>query len=238
MLTTEALTDELKSAFEEHQAAAIARVMVKAVREGQRELVKAGDFNELKEIVRRIGIKMEELAEAQKRTEQRVEELAEAQRDTQKEVGRLDRALAELAAAMKSLAKTAEETKTQLGGLSLSMGYALENEAYRFLPGYLKEHGIQVTEKFIRTEIEGEEVNLFARGTKNGREVLIVGESELRLSSVGKKIKQLERKAVSLQKKFPAKEIIKVLVTYYAKPVVMEKAKEKGIIVVQSFEWI
>ncbi|MGQ9825817.1 MAG: hypothetical protein ACUVSK_12700, partial [Desulfotomaculales bacterium] len=167
----------------------------------------------------------------------KMEELAEAQRDTQKEVGRLDRALEELAKAMKSLAKTAEETKIQLGGLSLSMGYALENEAYRFLPGYLKEHGIQVTDKFVRAEIEGEEVNVFARGTRNGREVLIVGESELRLSSVGKKIKQLERKAAVLQKKFPAKEIVKVLVTHYAKPVVLKRAKEKGIVVVQSFEW-
>lgn len=38
------LTSELKDVFEERQAAAIAGVVMKAVWESQRELVKAGDF--------------------------------------------------------------------------------------------------------------------------------------------------------------------------------------------------
>ncbi|MEM7531605.1 MAG: hypothetical protein AAF639_05490, partial [Chloroflexota bacterium] len=43
-----------------------------------------------------------------------------------------------------------ESVRSELGGLSKSLGYALENEAYRVLPAFLeKEYGITVTERFI-----------------------------------------------------------------------------------------
>ncbi|MEW6276691.1 MAG: hypothetical protein AB1556_16485 [Bacillota bacterium] len=231
MLNAEALTDELRNVFEEKQALAIVKVVTKAIAESQQELVKAKDFNELKEIVKQIGVKINELTDAQQKTEKRMEELAGAQQKTEKK-------MEELAGAIRSLAKVEKDTRDQLGGLSKSMGYALENEAFRFLPVYLKNYGIEITEKFIRTEIDDEEINLFARGKKNGQEVIIIGESDLRLTKVWKKIKQLERKGAVAQKKFPAAEIIKVLVTHYAKPAAAEKLKEKGIILVHSYEWI
>jgi chromosome segregation ATPase len=199
---------------------------------------------ETRQEVGRLDRALTELAEAQKRTEQRVEELAVAQRETRQEVGRLDWALTELAEAQKrteieirKLAGELRDTKTEVGGLARSMAYALENEAYRALPAFLKEHGISITERFVRTEIGGEEINLFVRGKKDGREVIIVGESELKVTSIGK-LKQLERKAAVVQESFPGKEIIKLLITHYARPAVLEKAKEKGIIVIQSFEWL
>jgi hypothetical protein len=135
------------------------------------------------------------------------------------------------------LAGELRDTKTEVGGLARSMAYALENEAYRALPAFLKERGISITERFVRTEIGGEEINLFVKGKKNGREVIIVGESELKVTSVGK-LKQLEKKAAVVQESFPGKEVVRVLITHYARPAVLEKAKEKGIIVVQSFEWL
>jgi hypothetical protein len=104
------------------------------------------------------------------------------------------------------------------------------------LPGYLKErYGIEITERIVRMELEGEEINIFARGKKNEKDVLVVGEAELRLSSVGK-LKQLEKK-VSLVKKRYHGECIPLLITHFARPPVLERAKEMGIIVVQSFEW-
>ena len=224
MLSVDKITQDLRRVFEERQAAAIARAVVEAVEEGQKNLVRARDFNELKDIVRELGVKVGELAEAQKRTEQKVEELAEAQKKTEEEIRKLARGLV--------------DAKTELGGLARSVAYALENEAYRALPEYLKNYGIEITERFVRTEIGGEEINIFARGKKNGREVLIVGESELKLTSVSKKIKQLEKKAAVVQETFPTREIIKLIITHYARPAVMERAKEKGIIVVQSFEWL
>jgi len=287
MLNTEALTSELRNVFEEKQALAIVKVVTKAVAESQQELVKAKDFNELKEIIKQIGEKINELAGAQQGTEKRVGELANAQQETEKRVGKLaeiaqrteermeelaraqqrteermeelaraqqrteermeelaraqhstEERMEELAQAIKSLTEVEKDTREQLGGLSKSMGYALENEAFRFLPVYFQNLGLEITEKFIRTEIDGEEINLFARGRKNGKEVIIVGESDLRLTKAWKKIEQIERKVAVVQKNFPDAEIVKVLVTHYAKPAVAEKIKEKGIILLPSYEWI
>lgn len=244
MFDIEKITTELRRVFEERQAAAIAKVVTEAVEASQRELVKAKDFSELKEIVRSLGVTVGELAEAQKRTELRVEELAEAQKRTEQRVEELAQAQKELAEAQKrteieirKLAGALKDTRTEVGGLARSMAYALENEAYRALPAFLKEHGIAITERFVRTEIGGEEINLFVKGKRDGREVIIVGESELKATGIGK-LKQLERKAAVVQESFPDKEVIRVLITHYARPAVLEKAKEKGIIVVQSFEWL
>ena len=101
-------------------------------------------------------------------------ELAEAQRETQKEVGRLDRVMQELAEAQKrteieiqKLSKGLDETRGEVGGLSKSMSYAFENEAYRSLPAVLKEkYGIEVKERIIRAEIGGGEINIFCKAER------------------------------------------------------------------------
>ena len=67
----------LERVFERRQADALAEVITDAYS----ELVKTSDFNELKEIVRDIGIKTAELSEAHKRTEVKVAELSEAQEE-------------------------------------------------------------------------------------------------------------------------------------------------------------
>ena len=128
--------------------------------------------------------------------------------------------------------------KTELGGLSGSMGYALENEAYRALPEFLKNYGIELEERFVRREVRGEEINLLARGKRDGRDIIVVGESGLKLTSAGKKIGQLERKAAAVAEEYPGHELFKILVTHYTSPRVVKKAGEKGIVVVQSFEWL
>ncbi|HAA89231.1 MAG: Uncharacterized protein XD63_1203 [Thermoanaerobacterales bacterium 50_218] len=229
--------EKLLSAFPEQQAGLLAEVFVEAIRETQRDIVRARDFNELKEIVR-------ELAEAQKRTEQRLEELSEAQKRTEQRLEELAVAQKELAEAQRKteeeirrLTKEMGNVKTELGGLSRSVGYALENEAYRNLPGILREYGIEVTERFVRKEVNGEEINILGFGRRNGREVVIVGESALRLTGVGRKFAQLERKANLVRERYPGREVVEVLVTHYASSRVQERAKEKGIILIQSFEW-
>jgi len=201
----------LESVFDKKRA----NVLTEVITDAYRDLVKTSDFNELKAIVKDLGIKVGELAEAQK-------ELAEAQKRTEVSMARLVR--------------EQEATRTELGGLSRSFGYAFENEAYRHLTPFLKtRYQIEVTEKMIRLELEGEEINVFARGRRNGKEVLIVGETELRLSSVGK-LKKLERKVSLVKKHYPG-ECIPLMITHFARQPVLDRAKEKGIIVIQSFEW-
>jgi chromosome segregation ATPase len=201
------------------------------------------DFSELKAIVRDIAetqkkteSRMEELADAQKRTESRMEELADAQKKTESRMEELADAQKRTEISVGTLAKGLDATRTELGGLARSVGYSLENEAYRQLPQFLKEqYQIELTEKIIRFELEGEEINLFAKGRKGGEDILIVGEAELRLSSVGK-LRQLEKKISLVKKSYPV-QCLPLIVTHFARPQVLTAAREKGIMVVQSFEW-
>jgi hypothetical protein len=205
--------------------------------EQQREAaVTKTDFNDLKQIVRELaeaqkrteqridtlGQRMEELAEAQKRTEQRMEELAEAQRETTRELA--------------SLSRAHDNTRAQVGGLSRSMSYALENEAYRRLPAFLKtHHQLDITERLVRTWIHGEEINFYAHAQRGEQPVAIVGESVMRLDDASK-LGQLQRKleAVRAEQSLP---LIPLLVTHIATPELLNQARQNGIIVVQSFEW-
>ena len=220
MLGRAEMVRKLGAVFEQQQATVLAEV----VTEAYNDLVKTGDFNELKGIVK-------ELAQAQGRTEVRMEELAQAQKETAYQIHALTHKLG--------------ETNNTVGGLGQSFAYALENEAYRMMPAVLEEkYAIRVTERLVRTHIAGEEINLFGRGRRGGKEILIVGETKLRLDErrQGKSgqitaFEQLAAKAEAVQEQYPGAEIVLMLVTHYARPQVLEAARERDIIVVQSFEW-
>ena len=242
---------------------AIKQEMVKIIDARIREAhVTKEDFSELKNIVKDIGVKIGELATAQKRTEVKVEELATAQKRTEVKVEELATAQKELTEAqkrtevkveelveaqkemvieVKKLAVSLNGTQKEVGGLARSFGYALENEAYRHLPPILKEkYGIQIQEKIIRAEVGGKEINIFCRARKEGTEVLVVGESKARLDKwreSGDVLEELEEKVNAVKTEYGEIDIVRVLVTHYASPAFIEKAKARGIIVVQSFEW-
>jgi vacuolar-type H+-ATPase subunit I/STV1 len=230
----------------------------------KQELVTRSDFNELKEIVResaeiqrkteqrldKLEVTVQELAEAQKRTEQRLNELAEAQRKTEEKVNELAEAQKRTEQRLNELAEAQEKTEEevgklavglhgirgQVGGLSRSVAYALENEAYRNLPSFLKEkYGIEVIDRLIRFDLKGEEINLFARAKRNGEEVILVGESVLRLDDKGK-LKDIKRKADIVFEEYGTKAS-PIIVTHFATSRVMEEAKKAGFLVIQSFEW-
>ena len=202
---------------------------------------------ELAEAQKRTDQRVAELAEAQKRTDQRVAELAEAQKRTEEELKALSKTVAELAEAQKrteeevrTLAQELKRTRQDLGGLSLSFSYAFENEAYRMLPQVLKKYGLELEDKMIRKEVAGEEINFFATARKNGKTVYIVGETKLRLDDTKKRddvFKQLEKKISAVKKVYGDVQIVPLIVTHFAKESMLKKAKERGIIVVQSFEW-
>ena len=225
MYTAPRMKEKLETVFDKPQA----EVLTEVIQAAYNDLVKTSDFNELKEIVR-------DLAEAQKKTETKVTELAEAQKKTEISVGELAGAQKKTEGEIRLLTRETKKVQVNLGGLGRSMGYALENEAYIHLPDYLKgEYGIEITEKMLRTEIEGEEINIFGKGRRNGAEVMIVGEATSRLSKRDK-FRQLERKASLVQDKYNL-ETIKLIITHYATPAILESAKQRGIVIIQSFEW-
>ncbi|GAB6161242.1 hypothetical protein JCM12298_04010 [Desulfothermus naphthae] len=185
-----------------------------------------------------------ELAEAQKRTEERVNELTEAQKKTESRLDGLEQVVRELAEAQKrteeeiaKLSRGLQITREQLGGLSRSVGYALENEAYRHLPSILKKYyNIETIERLIRTYINNEEINIFGKAKQDGKEVYLVGEAVLKLDDRSK-LGQVWDKVRVVKEEF-GKDVVPVLVTHFARPDVLEKAKKAGIIVIQSFEWV
>ena len=222
-----------------------AEVLAEVITDAYNSLVKTSDFNELKGIVR-------ELAQVQQRTEQRVdtlamrvEELAEAQKRTEQRVDTLAMRMEELAQQVSIVARGLTQVRSEVGGLSRSMSYALENEAYRMLPAFLsREHGLEVVNRLVRTEVAGEEINLFGRARRNGREVLIVGETKLQLDERRANhqeerdvLAQLARKVEVVREQFPGVEIAPLLITHYARPTFVQRAREEGVIVAQSFEW-
>jgi exonuclease VII small subunit len=227
MLQEKALLKKFKTVFEIKQAA----VLAETITEAYADLVKTSDFNELKEIVRDLG-------SAQKRTEQSMKELAEAQKQTEQR-------MEELAQVQEELAQAQKETRSEVGGLSRSMSYALENEAYRMLPELLKtRYGLTVTERLVRTEIGGEEINFFGKGVYQGESVLIVGETKLRLDERRQSrwteqdvLNALQQKAATVHTAYPQAKIMPLLVTHYARPALLKRAEEQGVILVQSFEW-
>ncbi len=200
-------------------------------------------IGELKEEGKRTEVALQKLAEEGKRTELAVQGLSTSIGELKEEGKRTERALQGLTAAQKlteaalvKLTRTTEATRTELGGLARSVSYALENEAYRELPTFLKDHyGISLTEKLIRLELDGEEINILGRGQKNGQAVVVVGESELKLTSVGKLGKLIKKVAVARQ--HYEGECFPVMITHFARPQIFARAEQMGITIVQSFEW-
>ena len=227
------------------------------------------DFDSLRSVVqqlaeaqRRTEQRVEELAQAQKRTEQRLEELAQAQKRTEERLTRLEMAVAELAEAQKrteqrveelaqaqkrteqelaSLAKTVKDLQKEVGGMSDTIGYTLENAAYKALPLLLREeYSIELENKPVRTYLKNsmgkeEEVNVYGLGKRGKEKVIVIGESKSRLSRnhVDKFLRKLNR----LKPSIPEGEKFLVMITHQSKPDVVEYAKENGIRVYFSYDF-
>ncbi|MBF0607848.1 MAG: hypothetical protein HQL61_09915 [Magnetococcales bacterium] len=146
-------------------------------------------------------------------------------------------------------------TRRDIAGLSRSVSYALENEAYRELPRFLKaRYGIEVLDSLIRVELKKDsEINILGEGRRHSKPVLIVGEAKLRLqgyytagtpnnAQMVEVFEQLERhvEAVRLQcsgVEAGTKEIVRILITHFATADFLTEASKRGVIVIQSYEW-
>lgn len=260
MVTTQVLTNHLETVFTPRQS----RVLAEVITDAYSDLVKTSDFNELKAIVKDIALTQQRIAVAQERTEARVEELAAAQQRTEARVEELAIAQERLTAAQErtearleglaaaqqrtevnlaKLTRVVTEMSSEVGSVTQNMSYALENEAYRMLPALLaRDHGIHLSQRLVRTEIEGVEINFFARGEREGRSICLTGEAKLRLDARNNRrwktlLDQLDRQAQAVQQRYPDCEIVQLVVTHFAQPEILQKVRERGLVVVQSFEW-
>ncbi|MCL6533065.1 MAG: hypothetical protein K6U12_07285, partial [Armatimonadetes bacterium] len=129
----------------------------------------------------------------------------------------------------------------QVGGLAMTVGYTLENEAYKALPQLLKrDYGLEVVGRLKRGFItvgEGQhyELNILGEARRNGELLTIVGESKAQLSRndidnfLRRKLRPLSRHMPNL---FP------VLVAHMvSSPRVMEYAQQQGVAVYLSYDF-
>ena len=240
MLDIARLTSSLAEAFPEHQAQKLVAVISEALQSVfESEVVRRLD--ELIEASLRHDAQIAENTRAIERlirvTEQQSEQIAEN-----------TRAIAELRASVERLARTAERherrlenLERQMGGLSATVGYTLENTAYKALPVLLaRDYGIQVQGKLTRDYVvapdgSAYEVNILGTGVQNGRTVTIVGESKVQLS-VQEVDRFLRRKLKPLQSlvENPFPVLVAHMVT---SPKVLPHARAKGVAVYLSYEF-
>ena len=217
---------------------------------------------ELAEAQKRTEQRVEELAQAQQRTEarleqltRRVDELTEAQQRTETRLAELalrvdqlavaqkrtEEALTQLTLRVDHLAERLDDTNKQLGGLSATVGYTLENEAYRALPALLaREHGLVLSEPLRRgwlQDAEGRalEVNILGRCTRGGESVWIIGESKVQLSARDVD-RFLQRRVEALRPVLGA--IFPVVVAHMVSaPDTEAYARERGVAVYLSYQF-
>jgi flagellar motor protein MotB len=265
------VTKKLREVFPEKQAQVLvemvelANQLVKAsdfaeLKQVVKELAEAQKQSEVR--LGRLEAAVQELTEAQKRTEQRVNELAEAQKRTEQRLNQLAQAQAELAqaqkrteqrleelaeaqkrteAALQRLSEEHLETRRQLGGLAMTVGYTLENEAYKALPALLeRDYGLVVQGRLKRSHVAVKdggyvEVNVLGDGLLQGRPVKIVGESKAQLSQ-NDVDRFVRRKLKLLREVFP--DLFPVLITHMVtSPEVEEYARSKGIALYYSYDF-
>ena len=188
---------------------------------------------------------VQKLTVAQQEIAKDVQKLTVAQQDTAKDVQKLTVAQQDTAKDVQKLSVDLRNVRSEVGGISRSMSYALENEAYRSLPTFLlNQFGIEITDRLIRTDVGGEEINFFGHAVRDGEPMLIVGESKQRLDERRSSYQEeerilsvLARKAESVRAIYPDTNIVLLLITHYARPSFLKTAEAQDIIVVQSFEW-
>jgi predicted ribosome quality control (RQC) complex YloA/Tae2 family protein len=185
--------------------------------------------------------KSKSLQKLKKRTEQRVEELAQAQKKTEEEVRELTRQVRALTEEMREIKMELRDVRRELGGLGKSFSYSLENEAFRMLPKFLKEkYSIEIEEKFIRKEIRGKEINIFGFGKKDGKSIIVIGEARSRIDTkekIEEVLQDVEEKEKVVAEEYKGFDIVKIIITHFASNLSLEIANQRGVIIIQSFEW-
>ena len=256
MLNPFRIKQQLTESLGEKAAEAVVGVL-STVYDELAQAVTREDFSQLKATI-------EDLAEAQRRTEERLGVLTERidsltiRIDSLTErVDTLTERMDTLTARVDRLAEAQIETerrlqeligvvgvvgdlKKQIGGLTMTVGYTLENRALSALPALLsRDYGIAVKDRLRRDwmRIAGfdREVNILGEGTREGSALLIIGESKAQLSRA--KIDQfLERRVAPLQAE--GRAVFPLVICHMtAEPGVVAYAREHGVAVYLSYEF-
>jgi hypothetical protein len=203
------------------------RKAVARLAEGQAELRKAvarlaEDQAELRGVVVR-------LAEDQAKTRAALRELA-------RQVGETQTALRVLGGLVDETQLVVRELARQVGRLSETVGFGLEDIARVVVPGWLYRHeGIEVEElerRFLTVDGEEVEVNLYGEGRWDGEPVVVVGEARSRVYA--RDVVEFDALAERVRRVVGAK-IYKVLFGYLIHPSAGREAKKRGVRLIASY---
>ena len=211
------------------------------------------------ERLERLARRVEQLAEAQQRTEERLERLAEAQRRTEERLERLAKRVEQLAEAqrrteerlerlaeaqrrteerLEKLVEAIDTLREEVGRLTSTWGFGLEDVARVVLPGWLYKHlGIEVERlrrEFFRVDREEIEVNLYGEGVLKGERVVVIGEVKSRI--YGSDVDRFYRRVFQPVSRLVGAKAVGLLFGFLVHPSAKRRAEELGLYVVASYE--
>ncbi|MEM2604518.1 MAG: hypothetical protein QW353_06455 [Candidatus Korarchaeum sp.] len=183
------------------------------------------DFNEMLKRVDRNTRAITQLRGA-------IRGLLEAQAKSEERLSRLEVAVDKLVTAV-------AELRVEVGRLSDTVGYGLEDIARILVPPWLERlQGVELVSElrreFLRLDGEEVEVNLYSEGKKEGRDVRVLGEVKSRI--YGGDVRRLYNNAVSPLRR-AGFEVIAFMVGYVVHPSAREEAEKLGISVIAAYEF-
>jgi hypothetical protein len=130
-----------------------------------------------------------------------------------------------------------KETRREVGRLSDTVGFTLEDIARVVLPGYLERHlGVRVERlrrKHFTVNGAEYEVDLYGVGQRDGTKVTVLGEVKHRIYT--REVKSFARLLARVTP-LVRTEVVKVMFGFLVHPSAEEVAKEAGITLVASYE--
>ncbi len=222
MINSSEIYEELKKTLDESSAIILTKVFEKVYKEVSDSIIQK-EFHNLNTVVKELG-------EAQKKTEEainnltirleqltaRVDDLTEAQKRTEENLNKL--------------IKRVELIEEQLGGLSMAVGYGLEDTLFPHIGKFLeKKFNIKNSKTELRKYIKHndgkyDEVNIYTEGYKGENLVIAVSECK---AQPGKKDIDKFMKMIERLKKTLNKNIIPYMVGYTFHPEIETYIKER-----------
>ncbi len=183
----------------------------------------------------------EAIAELRQTVERLVQVSEQHSREIAESRKRLDELWERTQREIRELVRSIADLRRQFGGLSMTVGYSLEDQAYKALPQLLlRDYGIQVQGRLKRQFVQDAqgaylEVNIFGQAQRDGETVTIVGEGKVQLSKNDVN-DFLRRKVQRLQQVYP--NIFPVLVTrMISEWNVEEYARKRGVALYYSYDF-
>ncbi|MEM0362155.1 MAG: hypothetical protein QW133_04695 [Sulfolobales archaeon] len=185
--------------------------------------------NRLSQSQEKLTHEVDRLAELHAKLEERVDKLAE-------KVDRLAELHAKLEERVDKLAIAVENLSREVGRLSETVGFGLEDIARVVVPGYIFRHeNISVDgleRRFFVVDGEEVEVNLYGVGVREGRRIVIVGECKSRI--YGRDVEEFH-KVCEKVRKVVKDELYAFMFGYLIHPSAEDMAKKVGIKVIASY---